>query len=889
MADVGTTPRVYAHAGVPAGAPQRPLDAPRCEHSVGSTVSAAERLAAETDPTVLGREAERLALAGDHEQAVALLCRALLLVEQQAGAPLRLQLAHSLGSLGRHAEAADRLRADADAAEPANRLALAEALRLAGDLQGARDVLERCRTLDAARRGAPVRDRRRQEAECALLAGDLEAAGREAERLLDETGLSGAERVRVLDLLGRTRLAASDWSGAAARFGEARRGAAALGDSPREVRACINEAICRLRLGATDEAARGFRDTAYLAAVLGLRREEAIAVENVAVLEHLRRRYAPALEHYRRALGLLDALGNPEYVARVAHNIGELLLRLGDPIGAGEQLAFAERVLAPCAAVPAAVRGESTLLRARIELALGRTDGAAAALDAARTVYAELAEPERQAEIAALEAERLAREGRHAEAHDLVRGRTPLLARFPRHHAAALLVAADCLEARGSDPSASLERAGEIARALHDDELLWRVEFRQARHLLSLRRLPDARRALGAARRTEERIRGAAPAEFLARMERMPDRAALRALARQLDAAPAVDAPAPSARPPDRGPLPLVAASPAFAALLDHARRIARCDASVLLCGPTGSGKDRLARFLHDQSERAAGPFVKVSCGAAVEDLFLTDLLGHERGAFTGAVERRAGWFETAAGGTLFLDEIDQTSPRTQALVLRILEERQLVRVGGVEPIPVDVRVICAASRPLEEQVERGEFRADLYYHLRPMRLDLPPLRERPEDLAALARATLERVGGGLRLTTEAEALLRAQPWPGNVRELENLLVAAAALASDSELTPEDLRRAGLGGRTAGSVGPLARATADAVATGVEDVLAGRRTLDDLVATLEGRVVGGALELAGGNLAAAARLVGLPRARFAQAARRLGLHPARANRKGERP
>jgi len=607
------------------------------------------------------------------------------------------------------------------------------------------------------------------------------------------------------------------------------------------------------------------------------------------VLEHLRRRYAPALEHYRRALGLLDALGNPEYVARVAHNIGELLLRLGDPIGAGEQLAFAERVLAPCAAVPAAVRGESTLLRARIELALGRTDGAAAALDAARTVYAELAEPERQAEIAALEAERLAREGRHAEAHDLVRGRTPLLARFPRHHAAALLVAADCLEARGSDPSASLERAGEIARALHDDELLWRVEFRQARHLLSLRRLPDARRALGAARRTEERIRGAAPAEFLARMERMPDRAALRALARQLDAAPAVDAPAPSARPPDRGPLPLVAASPAFAALLDHARRIARCDASVLLCGPTGSGKDRLARFLHDQSERAAGPFVKVSCGAAVEDLFLTDLLGRERGAFTGAVERRAGWFETAAGGTLFLDEIDQTSPRTQALVLRILEERQLVRVGGVEPIPVDVRVICAASRPLEEQVERGEFRADLYYHLRPMRLDLPPLRERPEDLAALARATLERVGGGLRLTTEAEALLRAQPWPGNVRELENLLVAAAALASDSELTPEDLRRAGLGGRTAGSVGPLARATADAVATGVEDVLAGRRTLDDLVATLEGRVVGGALELAGGNLAAAARLVGLPRARFAQAARRLGLHPARANRKGERP
>lgn len=889
MADVGTAPHVYAPVVVPAETPPRPLDAPRRENSVGSTVSAVERLAAETDATVLGREAERLALAGDHDQAVALLHRALSLVEEDAAAPLRLQLARSLGSLGRHAEAADRLRVDAAAIDPPNRLALAEALRLAGDLAGAREVLERSRVLDASRGGAPIRDRRRQEAECALLAGDLEGARQEAERLLGEAGLSGAERVRVLDLLGRVRLAANDWSGAAARFGEARRGAAALGDSRQEVRACINEAICRLRLGATDEAARGFRDAAYLAAVLGLRREEAIAVENVAVLEHLRRRYAPALEHYRRALGLLDALGNPEYVARVAHNIGELLLRLGDPVGAGEQLAFAERVLARCTAVPAAVRGEAALLRARIELALGRTDGAAAALDAARAVYAGLAEPERQAEIAALEAERLAREGRHAEAHDLVRGRTPLLARFPKHHAAALLVAADCLEARGSDPCASLERAGELARGLHDDELLWRVEFRLARHLLSLRRLPDARRALGAARRTEERIRGAAPAEFLARMDRMPDRAALRALVRQLEAVPAVEAPAPAERAADRGPLPLVAASPAFAALLDRARRMARCDASVLLCGPTGSGKDRLARFLHERSERSAGPFVKVSCGAAVEDLFLTDLLGHERGAFTGAVERRAGWFETAAGGTLFLDEIDQTSPRTQALVLRILEERRLVRVGGVEPIPVDVRVICAASRPLEELVERGEFRADLYYHLRPMRLDLPPLRERPEDVAALARATLDRIGGGLRLTAEAEALLRDQPWPGNVRELENLLVAAAALASGSELAPEDLRRAGLGGRAAGSASPLARAAADAVATGVDDVLAGRRTLDDLVATLEGRVVGGALELAGGNLAAAARLVGLPRARFAQAARRLGLHPARSNRKGERP
>ncbi|MBN1773210.1 MAG: sigma 54-interacting transcriptional regulator [Deltaproteobacteria bacterium] len=882
-------PRVCPLVGLPPDAPPRPLDAPRREDATGSTVAPSERLATEADVAVLRREAERLALAGDHEQAVAVLRRALTLVDDTAGEPLRLQLARSLGPLGRHAEAAELLRGDEASPEPANRLALAEALRLAGDLEGARELLVRCRTLDAGRAGAPVRERRRQEAECALLAGDLDGARLEAERLLGQAGLSGAERVRMLELLGRARLAASDWAGAAGRFAEARRGAAALGDSRQEVRACINEAICRLRLGATDEAARGFRDAAYLAAVLGLRREEAIAVENVAVLEHLRRRYGPALEHYRRALGLLDALGNPEYVARVAHNIGELLLRLGDPVGAGEQLEFAERVLAPCGAVPAAVRGESALLRARIELALGRTDGAATALETARAVYAELAEPERQAELTALEAERLAREGRHAEAHDLVRGRTPLLSRFPKHHAAALLVAADCLEARGSDPCASLERAAELARGLFDDELLWRAEFRLARHLVALRRLPDARRAVGAARKLEDRIRAAAPAEFAARMDRMPDRAALRALVRQLEAAPTVDAGAAAPRDADHGPLPLVAASPAFAGLLDRARRVARSGASVLLCGPTGSGKDRLARYVHEQSERAAGPFVKVSCGAAVEDLFLTDLLGHERGAFTGAVERRAGWFEAAAGGTLFLDELDQTSPRTQALILRVLEERRLVRVGGVEPVPIDVRVVCAASGPLDELVERGEFRAELYYHLRPMRLDVPALRERPEDVDAVARAVLERIGGGLRLTAEAQTLLRAQPWPGNVRELENLLVAAAALAPATELAPEDLRRAGLGGRAARAASPLARAAAETVAAGVDDVLAGRRSLDDLMTTLEGRVVGGALELAGGNLAAAARLVGLPRARFAQAARRLGLRTARANGKGEKP
>jgi DNA-binding NtrC family response regulator len=841
----------------------------------------------------LRRDAERLALAGDHEAAAGLFRRALDLPCGDLAPSLRLDLARSLGVLGRHGDAAQTLDVDREGPAAANRLALAEALRLAGDLRASREVLERSRVLDAAVAEPLVRERLRQEAECSLLEGDLAAAQRGAERLLEAKNLPGAERIRVLDLAGRALLAASAFADAAARFAEERRGAGALGESRQEVRACINEAICRLRLGATDEAARGFRDAAYLAAVLGLRREEAIAVENVAVLEHLRRRYGPALEHYRRALGLLDGLGNPEYLARVAHNIGELMLRVGDPVGAREQLDFAVEVAARVPAVAPALRGEAALLRARIELALGRTVEAGAALDEARAIYAAVAEPERQAELAVLDADRLARDGRHAEAHDLVRGRTPLLARFPKHHAAALLVAADCLEARGSDPKASLERAAELARTLRDDELLWRGMARLARHLHAVHRTADARRALVVARRIDERLLESAPAEFAARMERMPERAALRALARQLDATalPQAAEAGTAPRTAETDTQPLVARSAAFRELLERARRVARTDATVLLVGETGTGKDRLARFLHDAGDRRDGPFVKVSCAAAVEDLFLTDLLGHERGAFTGAVERRAGWFEAAAGGTLFLDEIAETSARTQSLILQVLEERRLVRVGGLEPVPVDVRVICATNRSLEDLVERGAFRADLYYRLRAMRLDVPPLRERPEDVAGIAEAALERAGNGrrLRLAADALELLAAQTWPGNARELENVLCAAAALAAGPEIGGEDLRRAGLG-RGPGGPGRFAREAAATVAADIDDVLAGRRSLDEVFSALEARVVAEALERAGGNLAAAARLVGLPRARFAQAARRLGLHAIRGlSTKGVKP
>jgi transcriptional regulator with GAF, ATPase, and Fis domain len=324
-----------------------------------------------------------------------------------------------------------------------------------------------------------------------------------------------------------------------------------------------------------------------------------------------------------------------------------------------------------------------------------------------------------------------------------------------------------------------------------------------------------------------------------------------------------------------------VACSASFRGLVEQARRVARSDCTVLLAGETGTGKDRLARLIHDESDRREGSFVKVSCAAAVEDLFLSDLLGHERGAFTGAVERRAGWFEVAAGGTLFLDEIAETSPRTQSLILRVLEERRLVRLGGTEPVPVDVRVVCATNRALEALVDRGAFRADLYYRLRAIRLDVPPLRERPEDIDAIALAVLARLdaGRGLRLTAEALCWLREQPWPGNVRELENAIQSAAALSSGTEIGAEDIRRSVSGGAPTRGPSPFARETAEALAADLDEVLAGRRSLSDVTGRLEIRLLSEMLKRSGGDPAAAARLTGMPSARFRRLARRLGAGP----------
>jgi DNA-binding NtrC family response regulator len=242
----------------------------------------------------------------------------------------------------------------------------------------------------------------------------------------------------------------------------------------------------------------------------------------------------------------------------------------------------------------------------------------------------------------------------------------------------------------------------------------------------------------------------------------------------------------------------LVAESDAMRRVVDRAVKVASVDSTVLITGESGVGKERVARLIHERSARASGPFLAVSCGAVAETLLESELFGHARGAFTGATQDRLGLFEAANGGTLFLDEVGELPAAMQVRLLRVLQEREVRRVGENHSRPVDVRVLAATHRDLRGEVAAGRFRRDLYYRLHVVALRIPPLRERTSDILPLAHALLAAVTGRLgrprlALGESAAAALLTYDWPGNVRELENALECAVALAQGDAIAREDL------------------------------------------------------------------------------------------------
>jgi transcriptional regulator with GAF, ATPase, and Fis domain len=243
----------------------------------------------------------------------------------------------------------------------------------------------------------------------------------------------------------------------------------------------------------------------------------------------------------------------------------------------------------------------------------------------------------------------------------------------------------------------------------------------------------------------------------------------------------------------------IIGSSGALEKVLGIVRKVAKANTTVLVRGETGTGKELIAGAIHHNSHRAARTFIKVNCAALQENLLESELFGHEKGAFTGADKQRIGRFEQADGGTLFLDEIGDMSPNTQAKILRVLQEHEFERLGGTRTIKVDVRLIAATNRDLPSMVAGGLFREDLYYRLNVVTIDMPPLRERKEDVQALAGFFIRRFSGELKkkidgLEPEALKLLMRYNWPGNIRELENAIERAMLLADGAQIAIDDLR-----------------------------------------------------------------------------------------------
>ena len=292
-----------------------------------------------------------------------------------------------------------------------------------------------------------------------------------------------------------------------------------------------------------------------------------------------------------------------------------------------------------------------------------------------------------------------------------------------------------------------------------------------------------------------------------------------------------------------------VGTSRAWQEVLRLAETVAPTDSTVLITGESGTGKEVIARYIHELSRRGDADFASINCGALPESLLESELFGHVKGSFTGAVKDKSGLFTAAAGGTFFLDEIGETTPATQVKLLRVLQHREVIPVGATDPQPIDVRLVAATNRDLEEEIKRGSFRSDLFYRLNVIALHLPPLRDRRDDIPLLAESFLARSGeqrneATKRLTTDAAEALQEYAWPGNVRELENALERAVILSSggtiDVDALPERITE-----------------------RKVEPLVAERTPANPSLETIERAYILWVLQSEGGNKSRAAEVLGI--------------------------
>ncbi|MDF2696251.1 MAG: Nitrogenase (molybdenum-iron)-specific transcriptional regulator NifA, partial [Labilithrix sp.] len=783
--------------------------------------------------------------------------------------------------------------------EASTALLMGQVLVQLGDPVAARVSLERAHTwaLDDEQRARVAAEL----AEVAFLSGDLDAASEYANQA-SVLASTVATQLAARNTLGKMHLLRGRWEAADRHFAEDALFASSAGESAAELRAGLNRAIALLSNDSLDRARTILERVRSDAVRLREERAEAFACINLGVVAYRQRDYVAALASWDRALRLQRVLPSRASATHTLANLAELRLRLGLLAHAEQTLTFGRGVVATDA--PAAfahyrrVGAKIALARGDIELARREAE---AALKDARTS----GDVETLAWVELLMARIALEEGNLTKAAPSLAEAEAATANV-QIRAEAMILRAIHLRSigAGSVLDAAIEAAA-VARSAGDEELLVEAHMLLALICRDSGDFEAARSHCGKAMATREQVAATLPSDIRTAYLAKPEGVALLKIHASLGS----DGEASEVDPCEEVTTParvtthrqLVGDHPQIRSLMLAVGKVARSNATVLIQGESGTGKELVAEAIHRASDRRDGPLVSVNCAALVESLLLSELFGHEKGAFTGASNRRRGRFELAEGGTLFLDEIGDISPRTQVALLRVLQEKTFERVGGITPICADVRVVCATHRNLKAMVESGEFREDLYYRLRGITLEVPPLRVRTTDIGRLgahllARVAAERNEPVKALTADAVALLQRHKWPGNVRELDNVLRAVSLFTDGKVIDAADLvahvdelravAQLALSSHSAISVRTHSASDAtesDHASTdgesrldveGYDQIRRGTMTLYDLKRQIEHDCIVRALDETKGNISRAAVLLGMKRPRLSQLAKK---------------
>ncbi len=792
--------------------------------------------------------------------------------------------------------------ASADPGNPRVRLATARAHAQAGDLVAARVVLEQLAAAaaddDELRASIAV-----EQGEIRYVGGQLDAAVREAEQAIDLT-TSPHTRLGARSIVGKVLLARGAWDEADAHFAADTLSAHAAGEARAELRARLNRSIVLIAKGLHAEARETLTRVLADGERLGEHRACALALSNLGVVAYHQHDYVGALSFWERTLRYRDVLGGRLAAAMPIANLAELRLRLGLVDNAEHAILFGRSFLS--GSITPARSAHFKLVAAQVALARAHTDVALREVESAMTLARTSGDIEYVGAAAIVGARIALADGDVQRAEDWMKTAAEH-AKTARSVAELAMLRATHLRAHGRPALAAALTALELARTANEDDLLLDVHALVAASARDEGDRETAQLHCSRALAIRDRVTATLPPEIRAAFVAKPEMVSLDRVRASLSVTHNPDAETPSMRPPpsvdvrpSRASLELVGASPSMRSLLLSITKAARSESTILIHGESGTGKELVARALHAASSRSNGPLVVVNCAALVETLLLSELFGHEKGAFTGATTRKRGRFEIAEGGTLFLDEIGDISPRTQVALLRVLQERTFERVGGTTSIRTSARVICATHRDLRAMVERGEFREDLFYRICGITLEVPPLRARMGDVPRITEHLLERIAvetGGERkmLSAEAMELLLRHSWPGNVRELENVLRSAAVFTDDAVISASDLVELARGGAGRSDAVRMAPPDADdvddangGVVSSREDVTVaaylevrqGRVSLHDLKRQIERECIQRALFDAKGNITRAAALLGMKRPRLSQLVKQYGFSVA---------